>query len=222
MKLPRRRYAFTLVELLVVIGVIALLIAILIPVLGKVRQSAKRVQCASNLRQIGAGLHQYFNDCKALPARWNGLDWANPHVFRYRGDPEDISEQMERYCGSRDVFYCPATPQDRTADVWWPYQTGTIAASYQFPFLMADFLWLVQCPDYKQLTSDRLLAADCLATSEGGATILMYNHSLDSTGQPVGMNMLFGDGHVQWQDNSGGYVLYVMSAGLVYWHYAQY
>jgi prepilin-type processing-associated H-X9-DG protein len=190
--------------------------------MGKVRENARRVSCAANLRQIGAGLHTYFNDFKSLPARWNGLDWANPHVFNYRNSPEDISDLMQQYCGSRAVFYCPANSQQRTAEGWWPYRTGTVAGTYQFPFLMNQFLWWIEYPNFKNLASDRLLAADCLATSDGVSTILMYNHNLDSTGQPKGMNLLFGDGHVQWQDNSGGFVLYTMSAGMVFWHYAQY
>jgi prepilin-type N-terminal cleavage/methylation domain-containing protein/prepilin-type processing-associated H-X9-DG protein len=59
-----RRSGFTLVELLVVIGIIALLISILLPSLNKARESAKRTQCLSNLRQIGVFLNMYANQFK--------------------------------------------------------------------------------------------------------------------------------------------------------------
>ncbi len=59
---PYRLAAFTLTELLIVIGVIAVLMGILIPVLSKVRQSARTITCQSNLRQLGIAVTMYTTD----------------------------------------------------------------------------------------------------------------------------------------------------------------
>src|SRR4051794_34866175 len=113
--------AFTLVELLVVIGIIALLISILIPTLGKARQSAQRVACLSNLRQVALSFRMY-----AL---------AN-HDFvplGYRKDPTAIKQFNSMiYSGTSQrfvlfgllyptgamktpgIFYCPAENDPRS------------------------------------------------------------------------------------------------------------
>src|SRR5918992_206399 len=65
-RLRRQREAFTLIEVLVVIGIVVLLVALLLPMLSRAQEAARAVACASNLRQIGAGMTAYAIQHKGM------------------------------------------------------------------------------------------------------------------------------------------------------------
>jgi prepilin-type N-terminal cleavage/methylation domain-containing protein/prepilin-type processing-associated H-X9-DG protein len=133
-----RRRGFTLIELLVVIAIIAILAAMLLPVLGMAKEKGKRAKCMGNQRQIGVALQMYSSDNQdklprsILPGEPLGSAlWDLPKSMA-DGIAGALVGQNNIY---RRVFYCPGgftSVQDRPDDFWWNYSSGHRVTSYQW------------------------------------------------------------------------------------------
>jgi prepilin-type N-terminal cleavage/methylation domain-containing protein len=108
-----KRKAFTLVELLVVISIIALLVSILLPALGKAREQAKRVVCSSGLRQIGLLLEYYCEDNEGkypvIFSQWYPYaSNATPPKGLYPILPYVGIKTDDGNAKNMDIFWCPS------------------------------------------------------------------------------------------------------------------
>ena len=105
-----RRHGFTLVELLVVIGVVSILIALLLPALNKARAVAQQIKCAAQIRNLGQAAFQYVADNKGwLPPTWSActanaghtnadfVHWQGPSLFDLLY-PYGITTEAQRVC----------------------------------------------------------------------------------------------------------------------------
>src|SRR5690349_16196837 len=117
----RKLNAFTLVELLVVIGVITVLIAILLPVLQVARDQARRTACASNLRQIYGAILVYGNENRQMLPYPDDFNPRIAAVAMLNSGMMDFTTgtllpYVARDVGSRQaVFLCPSDGPDRVA-----------------------------------------------------------------------------------------------------------
>ncbi|MSQ96675.1 MAG: DUF1559 domain-containing protein [Gemmataceae bacterium] len=103
----RRRQGFTLIELLVVIAIIAILIALLVPAVQKVRSAANMTTCRNNLKQIGVAFHNHHDNYKAFPS--GGTFWWVDLPTVVNGVPADYTVQAYGW-GYQILPYIEQTP----------------------------------------------------------------------------------------------------------------
>ncbi|MFW6060194.1 MAG: type II secretion system protein [Phycisphaeraceae bacterium] len=201
----QRRSAFTLVELLVVISIIALLISILLPALSAARRQARKVTCSTQLRQIGTILHVYAYDYDGqFPPR---ASLGEPWIFRtdnFESTAVGLQDVLEPYDGRLEMYFCPLYKHDGTSphmDPNDPFDVG-----YFLPWRLETFgippsTWEYNSPDAgADSPPDRPIGWDLISRNATDT-----NHPHPSRLYAQDGNVLFNDIHVELHrfDHSG-------------------
>jgi prepilin-type N-terminal cleavage/methylation domain-containing protein len=189
-----KRRGFTLIELLVVVAIVALLAGIAFPVFGRVKESGRRAQCMSNLRQLHAACVAYAADNEGhLPIgyrsgimQYNTMLHAAPDVYPMLGQL-----WTGNYIRTPQVFYCPsetavAQAFNTTTNPWPPAPGAKTQGGYACNPLVDWSSPTLQLPRLNDLTGLPLLADGCGLPAR-----------LDSR-HVSGVNVLYANGAVRW------------------------
>ena len=183
----RRRAAFTLIEILVVIAIIGILAAILFPVFARARENARRSSCQSNLKQIGLGALQYVQDYDEHFPLGLWVDGAGGHHTSF--------DNIQPYLKSTQVGICPSDSEPPDVDLHLP---GSMPVSYTSndKITTAPIFGDPNPPSLAEIQqSARLpLIWDAINTSSDPfmPNVEVMRRHLE------GANCAFADGHVKW------------------------
>jgi prepilin-type processing-associated H-X9-DG protein/prepilin-type N-terminal cleavage/methylation domain-containing protein len=210
--------AFTLVELLLVIAVIALLAALLLPALSRAKGAARSAACKSNLHQIGIGLRMYVDDFKRYPSR---VVYSSFALMGAEGIPKDWPLALEPYLPvQQKIFLCPEN-DNSLLRVDWPhtdspnsftpkgrYGHNAFGTAVHYPELNlglgrgwqsgADFVFKEVAESTIVKPTDMIAFGDAKGPLGTVISPIRASGLIPSTRHNDGSNILFCDGHIEF------------------------